>query len=381
MLGTVRVGILLLFLAVLGYAQQALDPAQLFREAVAAQKRGDDAVAIRDYQEVIRLRPDVVEARANLGAALAHLARFDEAITQYRAALQKSPGNPALQLNLGLAYYKKSDWKDAASEFGSVYTNMPGDVRIATLLGECYSHLNRDADTIILLNPLASSHPDNLDLAWAYGSALIRAGHLKDGLPLVERVARQGNSAEAYLLAGNAALQMNEFEIARTDADAALHLNPKLPGIQTLRGRTLEYLGDDAGAIAALREALQANPNDFDANLTLGAILNTQRDLAGARQHLDQAVKLNPKSELARYELARVERSQNELEKAAADFEAVTRSDPNWLQPHVELSALYFKLKRSKDGQRERAIVDKLTAEQEQHKDAPSGVTAQTPSR
>src|SRR5450755_2368076 len=84
-------------------------PEQLFREAVAAQQRGDDQTAIAKYQALIKLRPEVVEVRANLGAALAHAGRYDEAVDQYRAALAKAPENKSLRVNLALAYYKKGD--------------------------------------------------------------------------------------------------------------------------------------------------------------------------------------------------------------------------------------------------------------------------------
>ena len=327
--------------------QTAPNAEQLFRDAVAAQKRGDDGTAIRHYREVIKLRPDVLEARANLGAALAHAGRFDEAIAEYRLALEKAPTNSALRLNLGLAFYKKNDWKSAASEFEQLHKAEPGNVRVTTLLGDCYGHLHRDADALALLGPVAAAQPDNLDVAWAYGHALIQAEQLKEGCAQIEKVAQHGNSADAYLLAGETALRLNEFERARTDGDAALRLNPQLPGVQTLRGRTLVYLGDDAGALAALEAALAANPKDFEAHLTLGAMLNTQRDLPKAREHLEEAVRLDAGSVLARYELARVERSQNELEKAAG---------------------VYFKLKRPQDGQREREIVDRLTAAEARQK-------------
>ncbi len=346
--------------------QQQPTPEQLFHDAVAAQGRGDDTIAIRDYRELLKIRPDVVEVRANLGAALAHAGRFDEAIVEYKIALAKAPNNAALRMNLALAYYKKADWPNAASELAFLNQSAPDTVkaRIVTLLADCDSRLNKDKEALALLEPLAAAQPDNLDLAWVYGRVLIHAGRGKEGLKQVERVAQQGDSAEAYLLAGQTALDLNEFERAKTDADAAQKINPQLPGLQTLRGRTLVYLGDDAGAKAVLEEALRADPEDFDAHLTLGSILNTQRDLPNARLHLDEAVKLNPTSTLARYELARVERSQGELEKAAHDFETVIKADPKWLLPHVELAPLYFKLKRPQDGQREREIVDHLTAEQ-----------------
>src|SRR5947209_12632066 len=123
----------LLFAAVIGLAAagaQTTPPEQLFRDAVSAQQRGDDATAIRKYQELLKIRPDVVEARANLGAALSRQGRFDEAIEQYRAALAKDGGNAPLRMNLALAHYKKGAYQDAAREMETVRRSAPADLRI-----------------------------------------------------------------------------------------------------------------------------------------------------------------------------------------------------------------------------------------------------------
>jgi tetratricopeptide (TPR) repeat protein len=158
---------------------------------------------------------------------------------------------------------------------------------------------------------------------------------------------------------------MNEFERARDYADAALRLNPRLPGAETLRGSVLSYLGDTDGATAALKKAVDADPNDFDAQVALGAVLHTARDLDGARQHLQAALVLKPDSNLARYEWARLERTEGHVEAAVKDLERVVHDDPNWAQPHVELAALYFRMNRQADGDKERATFDRLTAEQQ----------------
>src|SRR5215469_5242234 len=119
------------FLIAAGIAgAQATDPQQLFRDALAAQQRGDDALAIGKYREILKSYPDSVEVRANLGAALAKLNRYDEAIEQYRAALAKKD-NPGLRLNLALAYYKKGAWRDAVQQLGSLHAAQPAEVRIA----------------------------------------------------------------------------------------------------------------------------------------------------------------------------------------------------------------------------------------------------------
>ncbi len=353
-----------LLLAVSAACAQSSSPEQLFREAVAAQQRGDDAVAVGKYQELLKHYPNSVEVRANLGAALVKLERYDEAIAQYREALA-AKDNPDLRLNLALAYYKKGAWRDATVQLNKLRAAQPGDARVATLLADCYSHLGQNEQAIAVLKPVEAAHPDELAIAWLLGSALIRAGHRREGLDRVDRVAREGNNPEAFLLAGQTALKMNEFERARDYADAAARLNPRLAGLDTLRGTVLSYLGDTKGAAAALRKAVEADPKDFDAQLALGAVLHTERDLDGAREHLQRALQLKSDSTVARYEWARLERTEGHAEAAMKDFERVVHDDPNWAQPHVELAALYFRLNRQADGERERAIYDRLTAEQQ----------------
>ena len=356
--------IVALLIAASAACAQSSSPQQLFRDAVAAQQRGDDALAVRKYQELLKVYPDSIEVRANLGAALVKLERYDEAVAQYHAALA-AKDNADLRLNLALAYYKKGAWRDAEQQLNKLRAAQPGDVRVATLLADCYARLGQDEQVIAVLKPMEAAHPDQLAVAWLLGSALIRAGHRREGLDRVDRVAREGNNPEAYLLAGQTALKMSEFERARDYGDAAGRLNPRLPGVDTLRGTVLSYLGDTQGATAALRKAVEADPKDFEAHLALGAVLHTDRDLDGARQHLQRALQLKPDSTVARYEWARLERTEGQAEAAAKDFEKVVHDDPNWAQPHVELAAIYFRLNRQADGEKERAIFDRLTAEQQ----------------
>jgi tetratricopeptide (TPR) repeat protein len=342
-------------------AAPAPTPEQLFRDAVAAQSRGDDATAISKYQQLLKVRPDVVEARANLGAVFARQGRFDEAVVQYRAALSKED-SPRLRLNLALAYYKKGSLSDAVQQLRTLNKSQPADVRIATLLADCYAQMGEDKQVIALLEPLEGSASDDLALEWMLGSAMIRAGRRQEGLKRVEDVAKRGNSPAAHLLAGQTALRMDDFERAREHAEAAMRLNPKLPGLLTLRGSVLPYLGDNQGAIEALKKAVEADPNDFDAHLNLGAVLHTERDLVGANRHLKRAMELNPASTLARYQWARLQRTEGKFEAAATELEKVVRDYPEWAQPHIELSAVYFRLNRRDDGEREKAAFDRLSA-------------------
>jgi tetratricopeptide (TPR) repeat protein len=350
---------------------QEPNPDQLLSAAIDAQQHGDYPTAISDYRKALELRPNMVEAKVNLGAALVHVGDFDGAIAMYKSALPLLIQNNASQKNavlrnLALAYYKKGDFTNAADQFETLHKSLPNDVGIAVLLGYSDVQLGKADAAVSLLEPLEARNAANLDFEYAYGSALIKAGRRREGAIRIEHVATSSNSADAYLLAGSTFLDLNEYEPARRDLDTALKLDPKLPGVQTLAGTARDKTGAIKEAEEAFREALKINPDDFDANLYLGAILSKRRDLDEARPYLERAVRLNPTSSMAGYEMGMLQSTSGQYQAAADQLEKVVKTDPDWLEPHIELASLYYRLKRPDDGRKERQIVDRLTAAQQQ---------------
>lgn len=356
---------LVLFVPLFARGQTA-SPDQLLDRAIEEQQKGDLPAAIRDYQAVIAARPESIPARVNLGAALAHTGQIEAAIAQYEAALKLNPQLASVHLDLGLAYSRKNDLQNARTQFAAAHQGSPADPRIAILLGDAEARTGQAADAVAMLTPLETANAGNSDFQYVLGESLIAAGHPRDGASRVEKSAAMTSSAESWMLAGSTLLKINEFDQARRDLDNAVRLNPSIPGLCTLAGTARDKDGDATAAAPAFRQALQQKPDDFDANLYLGAILYKQRSMDEAKTYLDKALQLNPQSTMARYEYAMWESTSGEYADAAQILEKVTQDDPNWLEPHVELATLYYRLHRPDDGKRERAIVDKLTAQQQQ---------------
>ena len=366
MLLAMRAVVLLLALASVVAAAQEADPDQLFQRAIEAQQKGDYPAAIRDYRKVIELRPAQVQARVNLGAALAHVGQFDEAIEMYRSALPAlSDKNPVL-LNLALAYYKKGDFENAREQFEVLHDARPNDIRVVILLGDSDLRLGRTEAALKLLEPLESRNSQNMDFEYVLGSTLIKTiGRRREGVSRIEKVAQAGPSADAYQLAGATLLDLNDFETARRDLEEALRLNSSLPGIYTLVGKARDKTGDTQAAESAFREALKRTPDDVDANLYLGAILYKRREMDDAKRYLDRALRLRPTDSMARYEAAMLKSTSGDYEVAARELEQLVKDDPDWLEPHIELATLYYRLHRPEDGARERQVVERLSAEQQ----------------
>jgi len=342
------------------------DPDRLFNQAVDAQMRGDFQTAIRDYRGVLQARPQSVEARVNLGAALAHLGKFNDAIEEYQRALPLLKDKTGVEFNIGLAYHQEGDWQHAQQAFAPLLKQHPNDVRVAILLGDADVHLGANAEAVAMLAPLEAANAQNPDYDFVYGTALVGDGKRRDGVDRLEKSAQLSNAPDAYVLAGSTLLEINEFDRARHDLDQAIQLNPDLPAeVYATAGEARDKNGDLAAAEAAFREALKRDPNNFKANLYIGAMLYKRREMDAAKPYLDKAVALNPKDTMANYEDAMLKSTAGDAAAAAEQLEGVVEVDPNWLEPHVELATLYYKLHRPKDGAREREIVDKITADQQ----------------
>ena len=353
-----------LLVASLAAAPQT-DPDQLLNSAIEAQQRGDFQAAIKGYRKFLELRPHSIEAQVNLGAALVHVGQFDAAIAEYRAALASAPPQKTpILMDLGLAYYKKGDFENARQQFEPVHAAQPNDVRIAILLGDTYVRLGKYASAVTMLEPMEHKNVQNLDFEYVLGKAMIDANKRREGVARIEKVAQAGHSADDYMLAGSTLLQLNEYEQARRDLDEALRLDAKLPGIYSLAGMARDKTGNIKDAEVAFREALKLTPDDFTANLYLGAILFKRRELGEAKTYLEHALRLDPTSSMAGYEVGMLKSASGDYEAAAQELEKVAGEDPTWLEPHVELASLYYRLHRPADGEKERKIVERITDEE-----------------
>jgi tetratricopeptide (TPR) repeat protein len=212
------------------------DAQSVLQEGTLAQQHGDLQTAIADFRKALSLNPNLTEARASLGAALAATGQLDAAIAEDARVLESFPQNDAVRMNLALAYYRTGNWNQARAEFEKLHAAHPSDSRMAVMLAYTYNKLGREADAVALLAPLESRHQDDFQFEYAYAYALIRSGKQDIGLPRLEKLAKVKNSAEAWLLAGTTRYYRDEMTIACADLDAAIALNPKLPGLYTMSG-------------------------------------------------------------------------------------------------------------------------------------------------
>jgi tetratricopeptide (TPR) repeat protein len=336
---------------------------ELLKEAIRLHQAGDVEAAIADYQKYLAARPDSPLARSNLGAAYAKSGRYQDAVEQYRLALKLQPDNPGIELNLGLAWYKSGQTQLAAATFEKLHKRAPGELQPTLLLADCLLAMGKEKDVIGLLAHLGAERPDDDAVSYLLGTALARDGQIERAQVIINRILRRGDTAEARLLLGTTKLRAQDYPAALVDLAKAVELNPKLPDVYTYYGQALLATGDSAGAVDAFRKALVANPNDFGSNMQLAILLKEEDKMDEAVACLDRALRVRPGDPGARYQRATILLHDNKTEDARAELEAIVAEAPDFTEAHVTLATVYYRLKRKGDGDRERAIVQKLTAQ------------------
>ena len=181
---------------------------------------------------------------------------------------------------------------------------------------------------------------------------------------------------KAHLLMGMAHVAKRDFVAAHEELAKAIAIKPDLPSLQAAYGRVQLGMGDREAAMRAFRRELEHNPNSFEAAQQLGTLYRVDQRYDEAMRYLKRAEALQPHDPLVRQNIAAAHLGLGEAERARELLEALVADAPTYIDAHVLLATTYYRLKRKEDGDRERQVVEKLTAEAQAKQPKPEGPAA-----
>jgi tetratricopeptide (TPR) repeat protein len=100
----------------------------LYREVGASEE------AIGQYRAALELRPRFADIRTNLGMTLLDATRFDEAEREFLQALEGNPRYLAARLNLGLLEFRRGDRNAARREWSLARDQAPDNPQVRAYL-------------------------------------------------------------------------------------------------------------------------------------------------------------------------------------------------------------------------------------------------------
>ena len=230
--------------------------------------------AMSEYRAALRIKPDYVGARTNLGVILAHLpGRLPDAITEYEAGLRLTANSPELHNNLGAALL-----------------NVPGRLSEAIWHDEAALRIKPDF-TEARFN-LAEAHRKlGLSLSDAAESLPEAIGHYKTALRL------NPNSAELHTDIANVWLRIpDHLADAISEYQTAVEIIPNSAEAHTNLGNALSRVAGRApDAISQYETALRIKPELMEAHYNLGLLLyHMPGRTAEAMAQFEAALRIKP---------------------------------------------------------------------------------------
>ena len=326
------------------------------------QQRPD--LAIAEFQKVLALDPQNVDARGNLGVLLYFRGDYTAAVPELRAAVKLKPDLWKIQALLGLAESQLHDDVASRDDLAATFPHLE-EQKLKAEVGSA------------LINNYSST--GELEKASAVAATLLDAQPTDPALLFTAYQLYTDLASKTMLtlaLAAPESAQMHQVmarELARHGDDAAaianyrqaIKLNPNQAGLHFELGNLLYNSSEEklkAEAEAEFQAALQTNPSDEKSSLMLGAIAAKRGDWPAATQFDSRAISLQPDDPDACLELAKALIATNDKDKAQHLIEHAIEIDPSDYIAHYRLSTLYRQQGR-------RADAEKQLAEYRKYKD------------
>ncbi len=276
--------------------------------------------AMAQYRQAIQLNPGFAMAHYNYATTLWLCGRLDEAGTEFRKATQLEPDYYLAHAGYCELLLKQGKLEGAGQEVRQLLRIEPASAASLYHYGDWLrlsGQLDR-AETQLFL--ASQADPDYMP------PRVARARLLRD----------QGRLHEA----------VQEYQ-------SILQLSPT-----SMRGRiglaeTFCLLGQPAEAVPFYREVLQADPDNTDVRIGLGMALIDQGDFAGAEPEFSSVLQTETDNARAIDGLGRVLAMQNRMPEATTHFHEAMRLDPKSGQIH-----LHYAMALSAHQQPREAIVE-----------------------
>jgi predicted O-linked N-acetylglucosamine transferase (SPINDLY family) len=210
---------------------QSDSQSQMLNRAIALHQRGQLTDAEKLYRDVLRARPNHVEARHFLGILRFQQGRADEALALIAAALDAKPDYPE-------AHYNRGNILAALSRFNEAIANY---------------------DAAIAL------HPAYVDAHHNRGNALLKLRHFDQALGCYDRALSIAPLyAPAWNGRGTALNELRYYAEALDCFDRTLEIVPDQPDALYNRGNTLNELKRSDEALACYLKARKLYPHHPD---------------------------------------------------------------------------------------------------------------------
>ena len=335
------------FKRALSYDSSSIEIYKRLALALRYQKKYDEAISYA--KQSIDKKPDDVDAKILLGNIYFEMARYADAIEQYRKALDIAPENPTALYNLASALIKTGD-EFAAAEYLKRAASIDkfGEIayRASSSLGILYTEKGDLELAEKYLKQSVSIRPNNPVNRYNLGLVYMKSGKEEDALKEFA-IAEEYSSEEAKMLEnlGDVYGRLGRYDKSVNLYEKILKNNSRNVRVLARIGEIHYKNGELDKAFDAYKKITMIEPaseNARNAYLNMGNILDDAQRFDEAAEAYQKAISLNAKDGDAYYNLGIVYRNSNKPELAISAWKESARLDTTNPAPRLAIAGYYY---------------------------------------
>ena len=303
---------------------------------------------------MLAVNPQAGGAYANLGVVYMRRKQWTKALEMLRKAEHLMPREAGIRLNIGLTYYRQNEFLKAIPFFESVVRDRPDALQSRHLLGLCYFFAERWADSADTLEPLWAQESGQLSYLYVLSIAAHRAGRKQlDERATAQLIKAGEGSPEFHLFMGKAHLNLEQYNLALADFQAAADANPTLTfvhfnlGLTYLKKQDYEHARDEFLKDAAVEPDLAL---DYD---ELGDVYSLLQQDSEAEKSYREALRRDPRLVNSYVGLTKTYQREEKYPQALSAIDAAGKLDANRTDIHYLRGQVLIHLGRKEEGKHE----------------------------
>jgi len=261
--------------------QMGVSTTAVLNRADALVHAGRTAEARREVRKLVQDNPGSFQGRRAWGKLFLDEGDYEQAIEQFRAALEVAPEFATARLDLAYALTQMTRFDEAKAEYETVLADNPASAEGYRGLAVCLAAMGKVQEAVESFRRAVELDPEDRQTRVGYGKALYYAGDDEAALEVLLPVAGAAGdkldkiAVEAVGFAGLALGRQGRHEEAVELLERATRAAPSQANLRLGWAGTLVGLGRDAEAVEVLQKGLDLNPRAGRIALQLVLLLST----------------------------------------------------------------------------------------------------------
>ncbi|WP_428407646.1 tetratricopeptide repeat protein [Hyphococcus sp.] len=232
--------------------------------AINAQKNKYEE-AVENFRRAVDIDPGFPDAHNNLGATLRKLGRQEEALQHYARAVEIRPDYAEAYFNMANALRDLDRREEAVSNYKAALNIAPKHYGAHNNLGLLLSKLERYEEAIGHFSIVLLANPNYFEAYNNLGLALKKLGREKEALAsFAKAIAIKPDYAQAHYNLASYYFDLGRKEEAASSYDDALRIDPEFAEAYRSRSALKQYVRDDPEITLMQRLLERDEASDYD---------------------------------------------------------------------------------------------------------------------